>query len=119
MFLILTVAYSTPGLSLSPGVTTASIGMAASCWSFAAQKASKSAGSGSAGRMPVGSTAAPRSTRPGPSVLRSPKVASGTGGLTSTSSIAGSASEVSMRARPLARSSAPEETTSPPLRRIV
>jgi hypothetical protein len=111
-----TVAYSTPAFPLSPGVTTAPIGMVASRSSFDFQKASKSAGLGSAGRISVGATAAPSRTFPGPPVLRSPKSAVPAGGFTSTSTIAGSASDVSMRPRPFARSRVPVETTSPPFR---
>jgi hypothetical protein len=119
MLFNLTFAYSTPVTPASPGVTTGSIGTAASCLSFASQNASKSSGGGSAGWIPAGATAAPSSTRPGPPVLRFPKLVSGRGGFTSTRSIPGSASDVSIRARALARSIDPEPTTSPPLRRIV
>ena len=101
MLFILTVAHSTPAVPLSPRVTTAFNGIASRSAIFAAQNASKSAGLGSAARIAVGATAAPSSTRPAPPVLRLPKLVSGVAGLTSTTSIAGSASELSIRARPV------------------
>ena len=94
-------------------------GTAASSFSFPSQKASKSAGLGSAARIPVGATAAPSRMRPGPPVLLSPNVVSGFDGLISTTTIAGSFNDVSMRPRPFERSSVPVVSTSPPLRRIV
>ena len=65
----LTLNHSMAMRSLSPGLTTGLTGTWASWRSFSAQKASKSAGLGSAAAIFVGSTAAARRTRPLPPVL--------------------------------------------------
>src|SRR5215203_5872520 len=82
---------STEGSGLSTGVSTGSIGIAASACSFASQNWSKSAGRGTAGLSFDGATAAP-------SLATAP--ASYPGAVTSTYTIIGSRTTTSMVAGP-------------------
>jgi hypothetical protein len=93
--------------------------MAMSCAIFALQNASKSAGRGALGGIAVGATAAPSKTRPAPPVLVPPNPAVPAGGRTSTTTIAGSVSDVSILAEPEERLIEPVLSISSPFRLIV